>query len=87
MKRCQIGVGGRGALDAAHDILAECYGTLGALLDEAERVRAENERLRDWIAEEGKRTDTCTENVLMRICEDCRCGKLKTPNAQHEPGP
>lgn len=31
MKRCQIGVGGRNALDDAHDIMAECYGTLGKL--------------------------------------------------------
>jgi len=29
MKRCQIGVGGRGSLDTAHDILAECYGKFG----------------------------------------------------------
>lgn len=39
MKRCQIGVGGRGALDAAHDIMAECYGTLGALVKERDRLR------------------------------------------------
>lgn len=32
MKRCQIGVGGRRALDEAHEIMAECYGTLGALM-------------------------------------------------------
>ena len=31
MKRCQIGCGGRNALDDCHDILAECYGTLGAM--------------------------------------------------------
>jgi len=34
MKRCQIGVGGRNAIDTAHDIMAECYGTLGALVQE-----------------------------------------------------
>lgn len=32
MKRCQIGCGGKNALDDAHDILAECYGTIGRLL-------------------------------------------------------
>ena len=32
MKRCQIGVGGRHALDNAHSIMAECYGTLGLLM-------------------------------------------------------
>lgn len=31
MKRCQIGVGGRHAIDNAHDIMAECYGMLGLL--------------------------------------------------------
>ena len=40
MKRCQVGVGGRKALDEAHDIMAECYGTLGALQHEVERLRA-----------------------------------------------
>lgn len=39
MKRCQIGVGGRNALDQAHDIMAECYGTLGALRIERNRLR------------------------------------------------
>jgi len=40
MKRCQVGVGGRKALDDAHDILAQCYGTLGALQHEVEFLRA-----------------------------------------------
>lgn len=44
MKRCQIGVGGRNALDTAHDIMAECYGTLGALREEVERLRNECNR-------------------------------------------
>lgn len=38
MKKCQIGVGGPGALDKAHDILAKCYGTLGALVQERDRL-------------------------------------------------
>ena len=38
MKRCQIGVGGRGALDTAHDIMAECYGMIGALVQERDRL-------------------------------------------------
>ena len=38
MKRCQIGVGGRDALEDAHDVMAECYGTLGALMLEVERL-------------------------------------------------
>ena len=42
MKRCQRGVGGRNALDEAHGIMAECYGTLG-------RQQAEIERLRNVI--------------------------------------
>ena len=42
MKRCQIGVGGRNALDEAHSIMAECYGTLG-------KLQSENARLREYI--------------------------------------
>jgi len=38
MKRCQIGVGGRKALDDAHDIMAECYGTIGALVQERDAL-------------------------------------------------
>ena len=39
MKRCQVGVGGRHALDDAHSIIAECSGTLGALMLEVEALR------------------------------------------------
>lgn len=39
MKRCQRGCGGRNAIDDAHDILADCYGTLGALDSEVRRLR------------------------------------------------
>lgn len=46
MKRCQRGVGGRNALDEAHDIMAECYGTLGRLESERAALEAENARLR-----------------------------------------
>ena len=38
MKRCQIGVGGRSTLDNVHDIMADCYSTLGALMLEIERL-------------------------------------------------
>lgn len=38
MKRCQIGVPRRhDAYDELHSILAECYGTIGKLLNELER--------------------------------------------------
>lgn len=47
MKRCQRGVGGRNALDEAHDIMAECYGTLGRLESERDALAAENARLRN----------------------------------------
>ena len=46
MKRCQRGVGGFGALNEAHDIMAECYGMLGKLSGERAAALAECERLR-----------------------------------------
>ena len=39
MKRCQIGVGPR-QMGEAHDIMAECYGTLGRQQIEIEQLRA-----------------------------------------------
>lgn len=39
-------------------------------------------RLRDWIREDGHRSNTCTYNVLGEICEGCKCGKDKRANAQ-----
>ena len=39
MKRCQVGCGGRGALDNAHSILADCYGTIGFLDSEVKRLK------------------------------------------------
>lgn len=53
MKRCQIGVGGRHALDDAHDIMAECYGTLGRQQIEIERLRmALHEIAEEWAGAE-----------------------------------
>lgn len=43
MKRCQIGVGGKNALNEAHGIMADCYGTLGALVQERDELRANHE--------------------------------------------
>lgn len=45
MKRCQVGVGGRHALDKAHGILAECYGMLGALVQERDELRELTSRI------------------------------------------
>jgi len=36
--RLRIGVGGRKALDDAHDIMGECYGLIGRLMAEVERL-------------------------------------------------
>ena len=47
MKRCQIGVGGRDTLENAHSIMSDCYGTLGALMLEVERLRVGLTRLLD----------------------------------------
>jgi hypothetical protein len=47
----------------------------------------ENRRLRDWIREEGMRTDTCTYNILGEICEGCRCKRQPQQNGADEPQP
>lgn len=50
MKRCQVGVGGRNALDNAHSIMADCYGTLGALAAELESMHDMRRELQRQIA-------------------------------------
>lgn len=40
------------------------------------RLKAENERLKEWIRQEGVRTDTCTYDVLKEMCEGCRCKRF-----------
>ncbi|PZW76640.1 hypothetical protein DFS21_11092 [Pseudomonas sp. 2848] len=45
MKACQRGVAGKGAaIDAANNLLAECYGLLGKLSAENEALRKDAER-------------------------------------------
>ena len=67
MKKCQIGFGGRSALNDCHDLLAECYGTIGKMLQ--------------WIESEGERNDTCTRPVTGKVCRGCQC-KHSSSNAQ-----
>lgn len=59
MKRCQIGFGGRNALNYAHDLLAECYGAIGALVQERDRLlRGEFICQRCGLRKDGERSGT-----------------------------
>lgn len=62
MKRCQIGVGGRNALDEAHSIMAECYGTLGLLMLCLEREQAESAAWRKMYEEADAECDALNGN-------------------------
>ncbi len=60
MKRCQVGVGGRNALEEAHNIMAECYGIIGALVCERDRLlRGESICVKCGIRQSGKHDDNC----------------------------
>ena len=59
MKKLQIGVGGRGALDEAHSIMAECYGTIGSLVQE--RALANNKA--ELLAEDIERLHLCLDDL------------------------
>jgi hypothetical protein len=49
MNACQRGVAGKGpAIEAANNLLAECYGVLGKLAAENEALRKDAERYR-WL--------------------------------------
>lgn len=45
--------------------------------DDITALRAEIEKLRAWIREDGEHTDTCTEWILNEICSTCGCGKAE----------
>lgn len=48
MKACQRGVGGKGpAIEAANNLLAECYGLLGKLSAENQELRKDRDSLRE----------------------------------------
>ncbi|MBX3634037.1 MAG: hypothetical protein KF683_01340 [Rubrivivax sp.] len=81
MKRCQIGVGGRHALDEAHSIMADCYGTLGALMLTVERYAAALE----WIEGATAATPGLTEAQLGRVLATIgrkASGELSAPNVR-----
>jgi hypothetical protein len=44
------------------------------------RLKDENERLKEWIRQDGVRNDTCTYDVLHEICEGCRCKRQPQQN-------
>lgn len=45
------------------------------------QLETELENCKQWIRDEGQRTDTCTFNILKEICENCRC--KRHPNYPH----
>jgi hypothetical protein len=71
MRRCQRGVGGRDALDDAHSIMADCYGTLGSL-------QAEIARLRGLLAE-CERTLAMWSDVAPAVSLRADIGKALAP--------
>ena len=71
MKRCQTGCGGRNALDDAHGLLAECYGTLG-LLDA--RLQIATEALRYY---ENRSPEHGTRNTAAVALDEIEATKGK----------
>lgn len=39
------------------------------------RAVTDIESMRQWIRDEGARSDTCTFGILGEVCAGCRCGK------------
>lgn len=68
MKRCQIGVGGRNALDEAHSIMADCYGMLGRQQIKIERLRrALHEIAEEWAGAECGEPVTAQEGYAIGL--------------------
>ena len=63
--------------------LASASGSAAVIVAEGYyRLKEENERLKEWIREEGIRNDTCTYDILGEICEGCRCKRQPQQNSQ-----
>ena len=61
--------------------LASASGSAAVIVAEGYyRLKEENERLKEWIREEGIRTDTCTYDILGEICEGCMCKRQPQQN-------
>lgn len=78
MKRCQIGVRySQNNWEEAHDIMAACYGTIGALVQERDRMKGEAEVMRgllreaytviDELADDERYEDTSLISLRTRI--------------------
>jgi hypothetical protein len=77
MKSCQRGVGGFGALNEAHDIMAECYGMLGKLSGERDAALAECERLRAALTEiSAMQSHECTIGQNLKDAVRVACDAL-----------
>ena len=57
MKECQAG---KATLDGANNLLAQCYGVIGRLIDDIEQM--------------GIRSNECTRHSTGRKCKNCGCG-------------
>lgn len=53
MTRCKTGCRGDHALDDAHDMLAECYTVIGALILERDELRARDDYFDDYLSDNG----------------------------------
>jgi hypothetical protein len=48
----------------------------------AEDLEKENANLRDWIRQEGERSDVCTFHILGEICGNCACHRKSPANTE-----
>lgn len=52
-------------------------GKVWGLVESHARLERENAALREWVKEEGERTNICTYDLLNEICENCQCVRQK----------
>ena len=63
-------------LERENDLLMAVNNDVKRIAMERNTAEDENKRLKEWIKEEGIRSNTCTYHVLGRtICENCECSR------------
>lgn len=66
-------------MDICDELVAKASTVHGGAYSAMMRGAREIKKLRDWIKEEGLRTNACTYNVLREVCGNCQCKRATHP--------
>jgi hypothetical protein len=63
-----------------HEHWTGCWGSAGhhsCAVNKLNELQAKVSVLEEWIEQEGERSNTCTFNILRKVCSYCQCKRKK----------